>query len=133
LRDLDVPGGAAFWERSRAVPDWGGPPVWTHGDLLPANLLATGGRLAAVLDFGCAGVGDPACDLMPAWTLFDDESRPVFRAAASADDATWERGRAWAFAFGLSAWHYYVVRDPPFAELGRRTVNRVLTDALGST
>jgi aminoglycoside phosphotransferase (APT) family kinase protein len=133
LRDLDVPGGAAFWEASRDVPDWDGPPVWTHGDLLPTNLLAAGGRLAAVLDFGCAGVGDPACDLMPAWTLFDDRSRPVFREAAGADDATWERGRAWAFAFGLSAWHYYVVRNPPFAELGRRTVNRVLTNGSRST
>ncbi|MEV6847581.1 aminoglycoside phosphotransferase family protein [Actinoplanes sp. NPDC051411] len=127
LRDLDVPGGAAFWERSWDVPGWAGPKVWTHGDLLPTNLLASGGRLAAVLDFGCAGAGDPACDLMPAWTLFDDASRPVFRSAADVDDATWERGRAWAFAFGISAWHYYAGRNPPFAELGRRTVNHVLT------
>lgn len=127
LRDFDVPGGAALWASLTEVPDWDGPPVWTHGDLLPTNLLASGGRLAAVLDFGCAGIGDPACDLMAAWTLFDDEHRPAFRAAAAVDDATWERARAWAFAFGMSAWHYYVTRNPPFAELGRRTVNRVLT------
>jgi aminoglycoside phosphotransferase (APT) family kinase protein len=133
LRDLDVPGGREFWRESADVPDHRGLPLWTHGDLLPTNMLASGGRLAAVLDFGCAGTGDPACDLMPAWTLFDDVSRPVFREAAGADDAMWERGRAWAFAFGLSAWHYYVDRDPPFSELGRRTVNRVLTNGHGST
>jgi hypothetical protein len=51
----------------------------------------------------------------------------VFRSAVDVDDATWERGRAWAFAFGMSAWHYYVDRNPPFSALGRRTVNRVLT------
>ena len=26
---------------------WCGPPVWLHGDLLPGNLLAASGRLAA--------------------------------------------------------------------------------------
>jgi aminoglycoside phosphotransferase (APT) family kinase protein len=133
LRDFDVPGGAALWKASLELPSWDGPPVWTHGDLLPTNLLASGGRLAAVLDFGCAGVGDPACDLMAAWTLFDDESRAVFRAGLDVDDATWERGRAWAFAFGMSAWHYYPVRNPPFSLLGRTTVNRTLTDWPSST
>jgi aminoglycoside phosphotransferase (APT) family kinase protein len=128
LRDLDVPGGAALWADALRLPAFDGPPVWTHGDLLPGNLLASGGRLAAVLDFGCAGIGDPACDLMPAWTLFDQGSRAVFRAAVGADDAAWERGRAWAFAFGIAAWHYYPVRNPPFAELGRHTVGQTLTD-----
>jgi aminoglycoside phosphotransferase (APT) family kinase protein len=70
---------------------------------------------------------------MAAWTLFDDESRAVFRARLDVDDATWERGRAWAFAFGMSAWHYYPVRNPPFAALGRTTVNRTLTDRPSST
>jgi aminoglycoside phosphotransferase (APT) family kinase protein len=127
LRDLDVPGGADLWAAALRLPPWAGPPVWTHGDLLPTNLLADGGRLAAVLDFGCAGVGDPACDLMPAWTLFDAASRDVFRAALDFDDATWERGRAWAFAMGIGAWHYYPVTNPSFASLGRETVNRTLT------
>jgi hypothetical protein len=44
-------------------------------------LLDEGGRLSAVIDFGCLGVGDPACDLMVAWTFFSGESREVFRAA----------------------------------------------------
>jgi aminoglycoside phosphotransferase (APT) family kinase protein len=133
LRDLDVPGGEDLWAAALRLPAWDRPPVWTHGDLLPTNLLAAGGRLAAVLDFGCAGLGDPACDLMPAWTLFDPASRPVFRAALDVDDATWERGRAWAFAFGIAAWHYYPVTNPSFARLGRRTVNQTLTKEGSST
>ena len=48
---------------------WHGGPVWVHGDVAAGNLLLRGGRLAAVIDFGCSGVGDPACDLVIAWTV----------------------------------------------------------------
>ena len=54
-----------------------------------------GGRLSAVIDFGQLAVGDPACDLAPAWTLFEGESRGVFRAKLAFDNDTWTRGRAW--------------------------------------
>jgi aminoglycoside phosphotransferase (APT) family kinase protein len=60
------------------------------------NLLTADGRLAAVIDFGCCGVGDPACDLTIAWTLFEGESREAFRAALPPDDGAWRRGRGWA-------------------------------------
>ena len=77
------------------------PPVWVHGDVAPSNLLVDAnplhaGVLHAVIDFGCSAVGDPACDLVMAWTFFDDESRPVFRDALALDDDTWDRGRGWA-------------------------------------
>jgi aminoglycoside phosphotransferase (APT) family kinase protein len=133
LRDLDAPGAASIWAAALELPAWDRPPVWVHSDLLPTNLLARHGRLHAVIDFGCAGIGDPACDLMPAWALFDAASRPVFREQVDVDDLTWARGRAWALAFGLAAWHYYPVRDPSFAALGRQTVNQVLTEAGSST
>jgi aminoglycoside phosphotransferase (APT) family kinase protein len=70
--------------------------VWVHGDVAPSNLLVVDGRLGAVIDFGCTAVGDPACDLVIAWTLFEDESREVFRRSLPFDDATWARGRGWA-------------------------------------
>ncbi|WP_433290850.1 aminoglycoside phosphotransferase family protein [Actinoplanes sp. CA-030573] len=136
LRDLaggacggvDLAAAAARWEAALRLPAWDGPPVWLHSDLLPPNLLGRGGALAAVIDFGCAGVGDPAADLMAAWTVFDAASRPIFRdAVGDVDDDTWERGRAWALVFGLGAWHYYRRRKPDFAALGRRTVNQTLT------
>jgi aminoglycoside phosphotransferase (APT) family kinase protein len=41
-------------------------------------------------------VGDPACDLVIAWTFFDDASRDAFRHALALDDATWARARGWA-------------------------------------
>lgn len=40
-------------------------------------------------------VGDPACDLSIAWTLFEGKSREVFRALLPLDAGTWARGRAW--------------------------------------
>jgi aminoglycoside phosphotransferase (APT) family kinase protein len=39
-----------------------GPDMWFHGDVRPGSLLLSDGRLRAVIDFGIAGVGDPACD-----------------------------------------------------------------------
>ncbi len=57
--------------------------------------------LRAVIDFGCSAVGDPACDLVMAWTFFDDESRAVFRDALALDEDTWARGRGWALWKGL--------------------------------
>ncbi|MFI5892171.1 aminoglycoside phosphotransferase family protein [Actinoplanes sp. NPDC051513] len=132
-RDLDVPDALRIWDAALHLPVPPERPVWLHSDLLPPNLLTSNGRLSAVIDFGCAGIGDPASDLMPAWTVFDAATRPVFRARLDPDDLTWERGRAWALVFGLGAWHYYRVSDPAFAALGRQTVNRVLTDARSST
>ena len=51
----------AIWERAVAS-EWEGHPVWFHGDVAEGNLLLRDGRLAAVIDFGTSGVGDPACD-----------------------------------------------------------------------
>lgn len=75
---------------------WQGAPVWVHGDVSAGNLLVKEERLTAVIDFGQLGVGDPACDLVIAWTFFEEKSRKVFRDALSLDANTWARGRAWA-------------------------------------
>lgn len=74
---------------------WDLPPVWLHGDVSAGNLLMHEGRLSAIIDFGMAGVGDPACDLSVAWTLLRGESRSIFRAMLPLDPGTWARGRAW--------------------------------------
>lgn len=76
---------------------WSGPPVWFHGDVAPGNLLVDdAGRLSAVIDFGTCGVGDPACDLVLAWTFLDHGARRVFHDAVGLDAGTWARARAWA-------------------------------------
>jgi aminoglycoside phosphotransferase (APT) family kinase protein len=89
----------ALWEEAlRAGEDV--RPVWFHGDVARGNLLLRDGRLSAVIDFGCSGVGDPACDLTVAWTLLTGGSREIFREAVyaegSLDPGAWARGRGWA-------------------------------------
>lgn len=93
--DIDGAAATAVWEAALETI-WDRPPVWVHGDVAPSNLLVAEGALHAVIDFGCAGVGDPACDLVVAWTFFAGESRHAFRAGLTLDDATWARARGWA-------------------------------------
>jgi aminoglycoside phosphotransferase (APT) family kinase protein len=75
---------------------WDGTEVWFHGDVAEGNLLLVDGQLAAVIDFGTCGVGDPACDLAVAWTLLTAEGRRAFRERMAVDEAQWARGRGWA-------------------------------------
>jgi aminoglycoside phosphotransferase (APT) family kinase protein len=116
------------WEAALQAPVWDGPPVWTHGDLLPGNLLVHGGRISAVIDFGCLGIGDPACDLIVAWALLSARTRAIFRDALAVDEATWARGRGWALSIGLIALPYYQDTNPVFAATARRTIAEVLAD-----
>jgi aminoglycoside phosphotransferase (APT) family kinase protein len=66
--DIDTDAATEVWEAALAAT-WRGPPVWIHGDVTAANLLVVDGRLSAVIDFRCSGVGDPACDVTMAWTF----------------------------------------------------------------
>lgn len=92
---IDGDAALALWDAALATR-WDRPPVWIHGDVAPGNLLVRDGRLAAVIDFGTCGVGDPACDLAFAWTFLNDGAREVFRQHLALDDDTWLRGQAWA-------------------------------------
>jgi aminoglycoside phosphotransferase (APT) family kinase protein len=125
---LDIDAATAAWEAALRAPAWHRPPVWVHGDLQPGNLLAVGGRLSAVIDFGGLGVGDPACDLMVAWNLFSADTREVLRAALGVDDATWARGRGWALSVGLIALPYYRSTNPALAGIARRAIEEALAD-----
>ena len=126
---LDTPCSCtAAWDAALRAPPWKEPPVWIHGDLSPGNLLVSEGRLTAVIDFGGLGVGDPACDLMIAWTLFSGESRKAFRAAISLDDAAWERGRGWALSWALIFIPYYLETNPTGVASAWHTIDEVLAD-----
>lgn len=118
----------AVWEEALRAPAWQGPPVPLHADLMPGNLLVEDGRLAAVIDFGCAGAGDPACDLFPAWNLLPPPARAVFRRALDVDDATWTRGRARTLSQALIALPYYRTRNEAMAGNARHVVRAVLDD-----
>jgi len=100
---IDVEAVTEIWETALTTT-WSRPPVWVHGDVSAGNLLVQKGRLSAVIDFGQLTVGDPACDLAIAWTLFEGKSRDAFRATLVLDDATWERGRGWTLWKALLTW-----------------------------
>ncbi len=93
--DIDRRAVATLWEAAMAT-EWDAAPVWLHGDVAAGNLLMHHGRLAAVIDFGTCAVGDPACDLVIAWTFLEGGEREVFRSSLGLNDDTWLRGQAWA-------------------------------------
>ena len=117
----------AAWHAALAAPPWTGPPVWLHGDLHPANLLVSHGELSGVIDFGLLGLGDPACDLMIAWTYLPPGARRVFRQVLAPDDATWSRARGWALNLGLRA-AAWAGANTVLTEIGHRTITAVLAD-----
>jgi aminoglycoside phosphotransferase (APT) family kinase protein len=103
--------------------------VWIHGDLDARNLLLERGRLSAVIDWGCLGVGDPACDVAVAWKVLSAEARLIFRAALSVDNSTWTRARGWALSQAVGALSYYTVdTNPVLVHEGRRWLAEVLAD-----
>ena len=69
------------WSAALAAPVYSGPPRWLHGDLHPANILVSHGRVSGVIDFGDITAGDPATDLAVAWMLLPLEHHAAFRAA----------------------------------------------------
>ncbi len=127
LKDrIDTDTATNVWETALAT-HWDKLPVWVHGDISTGNLLVKNGQLSAVIDFGQLCIGDPACDLAIAWTLFKEDSRKAFRASLNLDTNTWARGRAWTLwkalicAAGL---------DPNNAETAQywRIIDEVIAD-----
>lgn len=124
--DLDRVALEAAWDTALQVPDWTQAPLWLHGDLQSGNLLAGGGRLRAVIDFGSLRRGDPACELAVAWNWLDAPARAVFREALQPDPATWARGRGWALSIAAAEIPYYLHTNPTMVERSRYALLQVL-------
>lgn len=125
---IDTEAASAAWARSMEIPPRDGNPVWIHGDLLKSNLLVQGGRLCAVIDFGGVGIGDPAMDVVPAWSVFNTTGREVFRQGLDVDDDTWSRARGYALHQAAMIIPYYAETNPVFVTMAKRTVNEVLAE-----
>ena len=125
---VDGPAALRAWDESLRAPAWAGPDRWIHGDLLPGNLLVRQGRLSAVIDFGSLAVGDPACDLQPAWHLFTGSSRHTFLAELSADPAARLRGRGWVLSQAVIALPYYWDTNPGIVRQSLRALDEVLLE-----
>jgi aminoglycoside phosphotransferase (APT) family kinase protein len=122
---VDVDLAREIWADALAAP-WDGVDRWFHGDVAGGNLLVRDGQLAAAVDFGTCGVGDPACDLAIAWTLLPDNVRQSFRDRLSVDEASWARGRGWALWKALVTCAQ-AVEDPQDAQESA-TAARVLAE-----
>ena len=92
---VDVDACQTVW-RAALRSAWSTAPVWFHGDVAVGNLLTAEGQLSGVIDFGTCGIGDPACDLVIAWTFLRGDERQVFREAVRLPNDAWARARGWA-------------------------------------
>lgn len=123
---LDVPRLRTLWAELRALPEVD-RDVMCHGDLTPANVLVSGGRLAGVLDGGGFAPADPALDLVSAWHLLDRAQREILRDALRCSDIQWRRGMAWAFQQAMGLVWYYAESNPTMSHWGRRTLDRLVS------
>lgn len=123
---VDAPALEELWTVCLSAPRWQGTPQWVHGDLLWGNLLLDErARLEAVLDWESAGIGDPAVDLMVAWSVLDRTARAHLRDGLGLDDATWVRGQAWALAQAAVALAYYRGRNAAVAHHSREVLREL--------
>jgi len=124
-RLLDVPRLRRLWEAMRELPRGAAGDVMSHRDLIPGNVLVSGGCLAGILDAGDLGPADPALDLVGAWHLLEDGPRQALRGDLRCDDLEWERGKAWAFEQAMGLVWYYADSNPAMSRTGRRTLERI--------
>ncbi len=142
-----------LWERA-CDTWWREPPVWIHGDFAIGNILVSNRhcepqsgeaiqensgsprfardddskayKLSAVIDFGGAAIGDPACDLVIAWTYFSGKSREIFIQEIDLDEETWLRARAWALWKATFELCNIVDKTSPEARLQKRIIDEVI-------
>ena len=125
--DIDQQQVLKIWRELLTAKSWDGIPVWIHADLLKPNLLVNGGKLSGVIDFGSAGVGDPAFDIIPAWTvLSSNEARRLFRKLLNVDCDVWNRGKAYALHQAVLIIPYYRNSNPVFAKQAKDTINNII-------
>ncbi len=116
-----------IWNEALASK-WEKPAVWIHGDMSPSNLLIRDGRLHAVIDFGNCGIGDPACDLVMAWTFFDEENRCIVQENLPYDKATWARASGWALWKALITIQQKKETHPLEAQQSQKILKEIIQD-----
>jgi aminoglycoside phosphotransferase (APT) family kinase protein len=130
--EIDAAAVTEVWNTALTT-SWLGPSAWVHGDVAASNLLVTDGRLCAVIDFGCAAVGDPSCDLVIAWTFLDTAGRNIFRSTIGLDPGTWQRARGWAIWKALITLVQQRDNNPTEAKKAVQIIRVVLDDHLRSS
>lgn len=114
----------AIWQAAlHARPCRDEDRTWIHGDLHPGNLLVQAGSISGVIDWGLSGLGDPACDLMAGFTVFEGRAREAFWQATGITEAVWQRARGWALSTALIAYAFYRGSDTPIAARTRKLLD----------
>lgn len=124
---IDSDTATQIWDTALAS-QWDGPARWVHGDIAPGNLLVRDGKLAAIIDFGCCAVGDPACDLAIAWQFFEVGARDRFQGQFETDDACWARGCGWALWKALIVLAELPGTNPAERNGAAQTLDRILSE-----
>lgn len=122
---IDASQALALWDKASSTK-WDKKPVWIHGDFAIGNILMDNGKLSAVIDFGGAAVGDPACDLVIAWTYLSGKAREIFISEMDMDADTWLRARAWALWKATFELCQISDKNSPEAGLQKRIIDEVM-------
>jgi aminoglycoside phosphotransferase (APT) family kinase protein len=127
--ELDIPSVRKLWYQLVNIPKCKQDPVWIHGDLLPGNILIKNKRLSSVIDFSDMGMGDPAVDLIIAWSLLNSSARKIFKEnLTNIDNDTWERGKGWALSIALIILPYYKDSNPILTSVAKRIIANILSE-----
>lgn len=127
LEEFDVDRATSVWNAAIRAEEWGKDPVWTHGDLLAANVIMRDNALAGVIDWSCTGIGDPACDAQVAWFL-PPEERALFLNTLGFDSATRARARGWVVWQTALFIPYYAETIPDAVATAKLRLQAVLDD-----
>ncbi len=126
---IDTTSAQKIWQQCLKIPLWSGQKTLVHGDLLPANLLVKNNKLYGVIDWGLSGLGDPSCDLIVAYSLFNLYTRNIFRKALAVDDETWVRGLGRALAISLIILPFYWHTNPYLVDVALRMMKEIFIEA----
>jgi aminoglycoside phosphotransferase (APT) family kinase protein len=135
---------------------WNNHPIWIHGDFAIGNILVSNRhceehsdaaiqkknddwiaspsarndgsayKLSAIIDFGGVAVGDPACDLVIAWTYLSGKAREIFISKMDMDADTWLRTRAWALWKATFELCQIADKNSHEAEVQKRIIDEVM-------
>jgi aminoglycoside phosphotransferase (APT) family kinase protein len=124
---IDGSSALELWERACATK-WNKEPIWIHGDFAVGNILIKDNKLSGVIDFGGTAMGDPACDLVIAWTYLSGKARDIFIRAMDLDEDAWLRARAWALWKATFELCNIADKNSPAARLQKKIIDEVINE-----
>lgn len=120
---------AAYWRDALNASPRIVAEKWVHGDLHGGNLITLDNKLVGVIDWGMMGVGDPAVDLMVAWTWMPENARTLLKERLGCDDAMWARAKGWALSVAVIALAHYRGKHEGTERIAYRTINAIANEA----